>query len=68
MTPHTTGNILLGMDIIRQMDNHIGTSKVTGDTVLLACPENAICDEYLLALKEHFGLENSCNKTQNYKI
>ena len=50
------------------MDNHICTSKVTGDTVLLACPENAICDEYLLALKEHFGLENSCNKTQNYKI
>lgn len=65
VTPHTTGNILLGMDIIRQMDNHIGTSKITGDTVLLACPENSICDEYLVALNEHFGLHRNSNDNKN---
>lgn len=56
VTPHTTGNILLGMDIIKQMDNHIGTRKITGETTLLACPENAIGDDYLSALNKHFGI------------
>ncbi len=56
VTPYTTGNILLGMDIIKKMDNHMGTSRITGETTLLACPEDFINDGYLMALKQHFGL------------
>ena len=50
------GNILIGMDIIGNMDNHIGTSKITGKKTFLACPKNKINDDYLLALENHFGL------------
>ena len=57
VTPHTTGNILLGMDVIKKMDNHIGTSRITGETTLLACPEDAISNDYLLALDKHFGIK-----------
>lgn len=56
VTPFTTGNILLGMEIIKMMDNHIGTSKATGETTLLVCPEDSISNEYLGALNKHFGL------------
>ena len=56
VTPYTTGNILLGMDVIKTMDSHIGTSRITGETTLLACPEEAISNDYLLALERHFGL------------
>lgn len=38
ITTSTEGNILLGMDILSQMDIHIGKSKVTGCITLLACP------------------------------
>ena len=57
VTPYTTGNILLGMDVIKKMDNHIGTSRITGETVLLACPENAKSEGYLNALNRHFGIK-----------
>ncbi|MBR1669299.1 MAG: hypothetical protein IJ695_01205 [Butyrivibrio sp.] len=57
VTPHTTGNILLGMDVIKKMDNHIGTSRITGETTLLACPEDAISQGYLDALDKHFGIK-----------
>ena len=57
VTLYTTGNILLGMDIIKRMDNHIGTSISTGETVLLACPEDAISKDYLDALDRHFGIK-----------
>ncbi len=56
VTPHTTGNILLGMDIIRKMDNHIGTSRVSGKTTLLACPESDMGNGYISALNRHFGI------------
>jgi hypothetical protein len=59
VTPHTTGNILLGMDVIKKMDNHIGTSRFSGETVLLACPENAISKDYLGALDRHFGIKRT---------
>ena len=45
------------MDVIKSMDNHIGTSKISGETVLLACPENAISKDYLNALDRHFGIK-----------
>jgi hypothetical protein len=59
VTPHTTGNILLGMDVIKKMDNHIGTSRFSGETVLLACPENAISKDYLGALDRHCGIKRT---------
>lgn len=51
-----TGNILIGMDIIGKMDNHIGMSKKIGRVIFLACPIDKINQDYLLALEEHFGL------------
>ena len=33
-----SGNILIGMDLLSQMDIHIGKSKILGKTVFLACP------------------------------
>ena len=37
-----TGNVLIGMDILSQMDIHIGKSKILDKTVLLACPYNML--------------------------
>ena len=51
-----TGNILIGMDVLSQMDIHIGKSKVLGKTVFLACPYTAINREYLEALSQHFDI------------
>ena len=51
-----TGNILIGMDIIGKMDNHIGMSKKIGRVIFLACPIDKINQDYLLALEEHFCL------------
>lgn len=51
-----TGNILIGMDILSEMDVHIGKSRLLGKTVFLACPNASINQEYRDALKRHFGL------------
>ena len=56
-----TGNILIGMDILSQMDIHIGKSKITGKVILIACPYSSINDEYLLALEEHFSIGTLIN-------
>jgi hypothetical protein len=50
-----TGNILIGMDILRNWDIHIGTTKY-GKTVLLACPKDQLNDEYFLELNNLFEL------------
>ena len=50
------GNILIGMDILKDWDIHIGVSKVTGKCLLLACPMKNDCREYIDALKMHFGI------------
>lgn len=49
------GNLLLGMDILKTWDVHIGKIK-SGETILLACPYNQINDEYLLELERTFKL------------
>lgn len=49
------GNILIGMDILREWDIHMGISKVTGKNLFLAIPRKNICPEYLNALAQHFG-------------
>ncbi len=56
-----SGNLLLGMDILSQMDIHIGKSKITGKVILIACPYSSINDEYLLALEEHFSIGTLIN-------
>ena len=50
------GNILIGMDVLSQMDIHIGKSKVLRKTVFLACPYTAMNREYLEALSQHFDI------------
>ena len=52
-----TGNILIGMDLLSQMDIHIGQSRILGKTVFLACPYDMIDSDYLEMLDEHFGLQ-----------
>ena len=49
------GNILIGMDILQNWNIHIGTSKVTGKNMFLACSENCVCQEFLEALEVNFG-------------
>lgn len=51
-----TGNILIGMDVLSQMDIHIGKSKILGKTVFIACPYKSMNQEYLEALNWHFDI------------
>ncbi len=52
------GNILIGMDILKDWDIHINTID-TGETIFLACPKCMINDEYLYELEKtfHIGTE-----------
>lgn len=61
VTTATSGNVLLGMDLLSRMDVHIGESKILKNTLLLACPNNTMCDEYLLNLENHFQLGTTVN-------
>lgn len=49
-----TGNILIGMDVMKDWDIHIGKTK-TGDTIFLACPYDQLNDEYYKELNRLFG-------------
>jgi hypothetical protein len=49
-----TGNILIGMDILKDWDIHIGRTD-TGDTIFLACPNEQLNDEYFRELNHLFG-------------
>ena len=52
-----TGNILIGMDILKLFDIHIAPDRTNGDkTTLLACPLTNINDNYLFGLEESFGI------------
>lgn len=51
-----TGNILIGMDVLSQMDIHIGKSKILEKTVFIACPYDSLNQEYLEALNQHFDI------------
>mgnify|MGYP005752944905 CR=1 FL=1 len=50
-----SGNILIGMDILKTWDIHIRRIE-SGETILLACPYNQINEEYLLELERTFKL------------
>lgn len=55
-----TGNILIGMDILKNWDIHIGTIE-NGETYLLACPKDQLNDEYFIELNRLFGISKSNN-------
>lgn len=50
------GNILIGMDILSQMDIHIGEDKNTGECILLGCLKDEINMTYKEALRNSFGV------------
>ena len=50
------GNILIGMDILKDWDIHIGISKATGKSLFLACPMGNRGKEYFGELERHFGI------------
>lgn len=56
-----TGNILIGMDILKNWDIHIGTidnpdlTDEVGQTIFLGCPRNQMNDAYLSELDRLFG-------------
>ena len=54
------GNILIGMDILKNWDIHIGVSIETRKNLFLACPVGSECREYMDALKRHFGICRVC--------
>lgn len=54
------GNILIGMDILKNWDIHIGTIN-TGETIFLGCPRNQINDEYLEELEKTFHITCDIN-------
>ena len=58
-----TGNILIGMDILKNWDIHIGTIE-NGETYLLACPKDQLNDEYFIELNRLFGISKSNNTAE----
>lgn len=60
------GNILIGMDILKNWDIHIGQSQITGECMMLACPYDILNDEYFKALNEHFGIGDSILTAEMY--
>lgn len=50
------GNILIGMDIMKDWDIHIGTTS-GNETFFLACPKSSLNDEYYFELNRLFGID-----------
>ena len=59
------GNILIGMDIMKDWDIHIGTTP-TGETLFLACPQDQLNDEYFRELNRIFGIGDSIITAEVY--
>lgn len=49
------GNILIGMDIMKNWDIHIGTID-TGETIFLVCPKDQLNEEYFRELNRLFHI------------
>ncbi|MEH2928732.1 hypothetical protein VSQ48_02210 [Candidatus Ventrimonas sp. KK005] len=50
------GNILIGMDILSQMDIHMGADKNTGEYILIGCLKDNINIAYKEALRNNLGI------------
>ncbi len=53
-------NILIGVDILKDWDIHIGTID-TGETIFLGCPKTQINDDYLQELEKTFHIASDIN-------
>lgn len=51
----TDGEVLIGMNILRNFDIHIGLSKFNNKVVFLGCLKSAITNDYLMELEKHFA-------------
>jgi hypothetical protein len=60
-----TGNILIGMDILKDWDIHMGTVD-SGETIFLACPKDQLNDEYFKELNRLFHTGNEIQKAEKY--
>lgn len=49
------GNSLLGMDILKDFDIHIGKSLLTGEITFLGCRKEDVSAEYIQAIQDHLG-------------
>ena len=58
-----SGNILIGMDFLSQMDIHIGKSRILRKTIFLACPYASLNSDYFQTLNEHFNLQDVSSKS-----
>lgn len=54
------GNILIGMDIMKHWDIHMGKVS-TGETIFLACPQEQLNEEYFAELDRLFDIRNNIN-------
>lgn len=52
-----SGNTLIGMDILKDWDIHIGTID-SGETIFLGCPKDQVNDEYLQELENTFHISS----------
>ncbi len=59
------GNILIGMDILKDWDIHIRTID-TGETIFLGCPNEQINDAYLQELEDTFHIASELS-TKNIR-
>lgn len=50
-----SGNILIGMDVLKKWDIHIGMCG-DGETVFLGCPREQLNERYYLELAKVFGI------------
>ena len=55
-----TGNILIGMDLLKDWDIHIETID-NGETIFLGCPKDRISDKYLQELENTFHIASNIN-------
>ena len=51
----TGGNILLGMDVLKDFDIHIGESIVNGKIIFIGCRKDKVNDVFTKAVSEHLG-------------
>ena len=61
------GNALLGMDVLKDWDIHIGKSVISDRVVFLGCPRDRINPQYLEALEKEFKIGTTINSNRIYR-
>ncbi len=57
------GNILIGMDILKSWDIHIGTIE-SGETIFLGCPKSQWNSDYFIELERLFGIKRLFDRAE----